>query len=208
TPTAGPEVTTAYVLTVTSTEGCPKPVSDTIVVNVIPSVAAFAGNDTTAVIGQPLQLKATGGDSYEWSPSTYLSNAFISNPIATFPGGLDTIVYYVRVSTEQGCSSNDSIEIHLFETKPSVFIPDAITPNGDGLNDILKPTITGMQKFIYFNIYNRWGQLLFSTSQEGQGWDGVYNSRKQPSGTYVYVLSAIDYTGKSYFKKGTFVVIR
>jgi gliding motility-associated-like protein len=208
-PIAGPETTTAYVLTVTSNEGCPKPVSDTVVVNVIPKIVAFAGNDTTAVIGQPLQLKASGSDYYEWSPSTYLNNAFIANPVATFPGGgLDTIVYHVRVSTEQGCVSEDSIEVHVFETKPAVFIPNAITPNGDGLNDVLRPTIAGILKFSDFRIYNRWGQLLFSTKRQGDGWDGVYNGRKQPSGTYVYVLNAIDYTGKKYFQKGTFVLIR
>lgn len=208
TPTAGPATTTKYVLTVTNTEGCPKPVSDTVVVNVIPKVAAFAGNDTTAVINQPLQLKATGGDSYQWSPPTFLNNAFISNPIATFPGGLDTVVYHVLVSTEQGCASSDSIKVYLFETKPSIFIPTAFTPNNDGLNDIIRPTITGMQKFIYFRIYNRWGQLLFSTSREGHGWDGFYNGKKQPSGTYIFSTSAVDYTGKDYFKKGTFVLIR
>ena len=207
-PTAGPATTTDYVLTVTSTEGCPKPVSDTVVVNVIPKVAAFAGNDTTAVINQPLQLKATGGDSYQWSPPNFLNNAFISNPVAIFPGGLDTIVYHVLVSTEQGCASSDSIKVYLFETKPSIFIPTAFTPNSDGLNDIIRPTITGMQKFIYFRIYNRWGQLLFSTSREGQGWDGFYNGKKQPGGTYVFATSAIDYTGKNYFQKGTFVLIR
>jgi gliding motility-associated-like protein len=171
-------------------------------------VTAFAGNDTNAVIGQPLQLNASGGDYYEWSPSTYLSNALISNPVATLPGGLDTIVYNVRVSTEQGCASSDSIKIYLFETKPSVFVPTAFTPNNDGLNDIIKPTVTGMQKFVYFNIYNRWGQLLFSTAQEGQGWNGFYNGKKQSSGTYIFTTSAIDYNGKSYFRKGTFVLIR
>ncbi len=126
TPTAGPETTTAYVLTVTSTEGCPKPVNDTVVVNVIPKVAAFAGNDTTAVINQPLQLHASGGDSYQWSPPTYLNNASVSNPIATLPGGVDTVIYHVRVSTEQGCASSDSIKIHLFETKPSSICTNCI----------------------------------------------------------------------------------
>ena len=208
TPVAGPQETTSYILNVTNNSGCLKPVSDTVVVNVIPKVEAFAGNDTSVVINQPLQLNATGGEYYEWSPATYLSNAFISNPVAVFPGGVDTMVYKVKASTEQGCLGTDSIKIYLFETKPSVFIPSAFTPNSDGLNDVLRPTITGMQKFNYFNVYNRWGQLLFSTSQQGVGWDGMYNSKKQPSGTYVYTASAIDYTGKKYFIKGSFVLIR
>lgn len=208
TPVAGPEATTAYILTVTDTLGCPKPVSDTVVVNVIPKVAAFAGNDTIAVINQPLQLSASGGSNYEWLPSYYLNNALIQNPVAIFSGGLDTIVYNVKVTTSEGCSGNDSIKIYLFETKPSIFIPTAFTPNNDGRNDIIRPTVAGMQKFIYFNIYNRWGELLYSTSQQGQGWNGIYNGKKQPGGAYVYAASAIDYTGKNYFQKGSFVLIR
>lgn len=207
-PIAGPETTTEYILTVSNSVGCPKPVSDTVTVNVIPKVQAFAGNDTTAVANEPIQLNATGGDYYEWSPATYLSNTLIQNPVAILPGGLDTIVYTVRVSTEAGCSSSDSIKIYLFETHPAIFIPTAFTPNGDGRNDIMRPTVAGMRKFLYFNVYNRWGQLLYSTSQEGRGWDGTFAGEKQPSGTYVYTAAAIDYTGKNYFAKGSFVLIR
>lgn len=208
TPIAGPQQTTLYILAVTDTLGCPKPANDTVVVNVIPKLQAFAGNDTIAVINQPIQLNASGGDYYEWSPSAYLNNASIANPVATFPKGVDTMVYHVKVSTEQGCAAIDSIKIYLFETNPAIFIPTAFTPNGDGLNDIMRPTIAGMKKFNYFNVYNRWGQLLYTTSQQGQGWDGIYNGKKQPSGTYIYTASAIDYTGKDYFKKGSFVLIR
>jgi gliding motility-associated-like protein len=208
TPVAGPAETTSYILRVTNNSGCLKPVNDTVVVNVIPKVNAFAGNDTSVVIHQPLQLNATGGEFYEWSPPMYLNNAFISNPVATFPSGLDTMVYHVKVSTEQGCLSTDSIKIYLFETNPSIFIPTAFTPNGDGLNDVLRPTLAGMQKFNYFNVYNRWGQLLFNTSQQGIGWNGMYNGKKQSSGTYIYTASAVDFTGKNYFIKGSFVLIR
>ncbi len=209
-PIAGPQATTSYILTVTDTFGCPKPAYDTVVVNVIPKVAVFAGNDTIAVINQPIQLKVTAiaGSNYEWAPSTYLSSAFVQNPVAVFPGGLDTITYTVHAVTEQGCAGSDDIKIYLFETRPSIFIPSAFTPNSDGLNDVLRPTIAGMQKFTFFNVYNRWGQLLYTTSQQGQGWDGNFNGKKQPSGTYVYTAGAVDYTNKNYFIKGTFVLIR
>ena len=207
-PLAGPDSTTSYVLSVTDTIGCPKPSYDTIVVTVLPKVKAFAGNDTIAVINEPVQLNASGGSSYLWSPAIYLNSNVIQNPVAVFQGGLDTILYVVKATTPQGCSGTDDIKIYIFETKPSIFVPSAFTPNNDGLNDVLRPTIAGMQKFNYFNVYNRWGALLYSTSQEGQGWDGNYNSKKQQSGTYVFTASALDYTGKNYFIKGTFVLIR
>jgi gliding motility-associated-like protein len=210
TSVVGPATTTYYVLKVYDTLGCPKPSYDSVLITVIPKVIAFAGNDTTVVRSQPLQLNATGGTVYKWTPEINLSNPFIANPVAVFDDGHspDTISYNVRVSTEEGCYANDSIKIYIFNTKPDVFIPSAFTPNGDGLNDIFRPTVAGMKQFLYFRIYNRWGQLMFSTSTPDKGWDGNYNGSKQGSGTYVYVIEAVDYNNNSYSKKGTFVLIR
>jgi gliding motility-associated-like protein len=210
-PVVGPPATTYYVLQVYDTLGCPKPSVDSVLVTVIPKVIAFAGNDTTIVRSQPLQLDATGGTIYKWTPSAYLSNPFIANPVADFSNeghSADTVTYNVRVSTPEGCYAYDSIKIYIFDTKPDVFIPSAFTPNGDGLNDIFRPTVAGMKQFLYFRIYNRWGQLLFSTATPDKGWDGNYNGSKQASGTYVYVIEAIDYNNNAYSKKGTFVLIR
>lgn len=207
-PVAGPQSTTTYTLTVTDTLGCPKPVNDAVLVTVIPKVIAFAGNDTTVVKTQPLQLNATGGTNYQWTPAASLNNPFIANPVAVFTDGPDTVTYNVKVSTPEGCYANDSIKIYIFETKPEVFIPTAFTPNADGKNDVFRPTVAGMKRFLYFRIYNRWGQLLFNTGEPNKGWDGTYNGTKQGSGTYVYVIEAVDYTDKPYFKKGTFVLIR
>jgi gliding motility-associated-like protein len=61
---------------------------------------------------------------------------------------------------------------------------------------------------MYLRVYNRWGQLLFNTGTPNQGWDGTFNGVMQASGTYVYVVEAVDYNNKSYLKKGTFVLIR
>jgi gliding motility-associated-like protein len=207
-PVVGPTTTTNYVLKVYDTLGCPKPSYDSVLVTVIPKVIAFAGNDTTVVRSQPLQLNATGGAIYKWTPSSNLSNPFIANPVAIFNDGGDTVVYNVRVSTPEGCYGNDSIKIYIFNTQPEVFIPSAFTPNGDGLNDVFRPTVAGMEQFLYFRIYNRWGQLMFSTNESNRGWDGNYNGSKQGSGTYVYVVEAVDYNNKPYIKKGTFVLIR
>jgi gliding motility-associated-like protein len=207
-PVAGPQSTTKYVLHVTDTIGCPKPVEDSILVTVIPKLLPFAGNDTMVVRGQPVQLNASGGTSYKWTPSTYLSDANIANPIAIFSQAPDTMLYNVRVSTPEGCFSNDSITIYIFITPPEAFIPTAFTPNSDGKNDLFRITVAGMKKFLYFRIYNRWGQLLFSTTDPNKGWDGFYKGIKQASGTYVYTVEAIDYNDKPYLRKGTLVLIR
>lgn len=208
TTVAGPQSTMHYVLSVTDTKGCPKPVTDTVVVNVVPKVIAFAGNDTMIVRQQPLQLDAKGGTNYEWTPSYNLSNPLIANPIAIFTDGPDTLTYSVKVSTPEGCFSRDSIKIYVFNTKPEIFVPNAFTPNSDGLNDVFRATVAGMKQFYYMRIYNRWGQLLFNTGTPNKGWDGTFNGDKQPSGAYVYAIQGIDYNNNIYFKKGTFVLIR
>jgi gliding motility-associated-like protein len=66
----------------------------------------------------------------------------------------------------------------------------------------------GIVKLNYFSIYNRWGQLLFTTSEIGKGWNGLINGTKQASGTYVYSTEGIDYLGNIIFRKGTFVLIQ
>jgi gliding motility-associated-like protein len=208
TPIAGPESTTSYILRVNDTLGCPKTVADTVVVTVIPPVPAFAGNDTTIVVGEPLQLNATGGVNYAWTPSTGMNNPFINNPVVTLNTFIDSITYLVKVSTREGCYAYDSLTVFMFKTKPDIFIPSAFTPNGDGMNDILKPVPVGIKQFNFFRVYNRWGNLLYSTSTIGAGWDGTFGGKLQQSETYVYVAQGIDYTGKLITKKGTVVLIR
>lgn len=207
-PLAGPQSTTSYILTVTDVLGCPKPVSDTVTVNVIPRILAFAGHDTVIVAGQSLQLNASGGNIYSWSPVTGLSNPNINNPVLELGAQYDTITYHLKVSTPEGCSAADDIKITVFKTLPDIFIPTAFTPNADRLNDILIPRVAGMKQFNYFRVYNRWGVMLYSTTQQGQGWDGTYAGSTQPSGTYVFAAQALDYTGKVVTKKGTVVLIR
>ncbi|MEO7211099.1 MAG: PKD domain-containing protein [Chitinophagaceae bacterium] len=209
-PTAGPQNTTQYFLTVTDTLGCPKPVTDTVTVRVTPPVYTFAGNDTVIVATQPLQLNATstGGTSYTWSPVTGLNNAQIANPVAILPSTIDSIRYVVKAETPEGCVGYDDILVIVFKTMPDIFVPSAFTPNGDGLNDIIKPILVGIKEFKFFNIFNRYGQLIFSTNEIGKGWDGTFKGEKQGSGTFVYQAEGIDYLGKTIDKKGTVVLIR
>ncbi|HEX6914906.1 MAG TPA: gliding motility-associated C-terminal domain-containing protein, partial [Chitinophagaceae bacterium] len=207
-PVAGPMKTTAYVFTAFSAGICPKPSHDTAWVVVRPQVQAFAGNDTVVTALQPLQLNATGGTNYYWSPGLGLSANNISDPVAVLPYTIDSIVYRVRVSDSMGCYSEDDLKVIVFKTGPDIFIPTAFTPNGDGRNEIAMPVLVGMKQLNYFRIYNRWGQMVYSTSEPGKGWDGTFGGKAQPSGTYVFAAQAEDYTGKSVFRKGTVVLIR
>jgi len=207
-----PSKSTNYILSIKN-GGCPAVWTDTFKVNVIPPVIVDAGHDTSVVMNQPLQLRAVVTDSstvsFNWSPSTGLSNPNISNPVAVLNGTLDSIKYTVRATLNSyGCYGEDAVWVKVFKTDPDIFVPSAFTPNKDGLNDIIKPIPVGIATLNYFNIYNRWGQLLYNTAEIGKGWDGFVNGTAQPAGTYVYIAEGVDYKGKTIFKKGTVVLIR
>lgn len=207
-PIAGPTKTTTYILTANDTLGCAKPVSDTVTVRVIQPLRVSAGNDTSIVASQPLQLNATGGSTYLWTPATGLSDPTIANPIAILDKSVDSITYTVTAYDTNGCWAKDAVKVKLFQSDPEILVPSAFTPNADGKNDILKPILIGIDKLHYFSIFNRWGQQVFITTEIGKGWDGIFNGVKQPSGTYVYSTEGVDFQGKTIAKKGTIVIIR
>lgn len=186
----------------TSTEGCASEIV-TGTLNIY-GTNAFAGNDTIATSGQPIQLNATGGISYSWTPVTGLSNPNIPNPVAT---NSSDRYYYLRAFTPEGCESFDTLLIKIYEG-PAIYVPNAFTPNGDGLNDILRAIPVGISQFLYFNVYNRWGQMVFSTSDYRKGWDGRILGVKQNTGTFVWMAAAIDYKGNAITRKGTVTIIR
>lgn len=207
-PVASPRGTTQYILTVRDNLGCPKPSRDTMVVNVLPKINAFAGRDTAVVIGQRLQFNASGGVGYLWTPSTALSNNTIQNPNATYDGSFDSIRYKLIVANDVGCTDSAYVTVKIFKTMPKVFVPTAFTPNGDGKNDYLRPIAVGISKFDYFRIYNRWGQLVYSSTDTETGWNGKIGGREQGTGTFVWLVRATDFTGKVFFDKGTVTLIR
>lgn len=204
TPLAYPLRTTSYVLSVWDNKGCPKPGRDTIVVTVRPEILANAGRDTSIVVGQPLLLNATGAALFEWSPATGLSNPNISTPTATVP---DDMSYIVKVYTSEGCYDYDTINIKVFETVPNIFVPNAFTP-GSGSNARFRPIPVGIAKMDYFRVYNRWGQLVYSSTDTVWGWDGKINGKEQSPGAYVWMAAGTDYTGKRIYRKGTLVLLR
>jgi gliding motility-associated-like protein len=210
-PVATPKTTTSYVLTVNNA-GCPNSLYDTVKVKVFPKIIVFAGNDTNIVAYQPLQFNATVSDSsanvFSWTPSTGLNSTTIYNPIAVFGPEIDYVTYIVRATNPLGCYAEDDIKVTVFKTGPDIFMPSAFTPNGDGRNDNIYPICVGIKQLNFFRIFNRWGQLIFSTSQIGKGWDGRISGMPQGTNNFVYMVQAVDYLGKTIFKKGNLILIR
>ncbi|MDP4263129.1 MAG: PKD domain-containing protein [Bacteroidota bacterium] len=189
-------------LTSLATNGCSSEIQSLPVT--INKVIANAGRDTVIIKDQPFQLNGNGGITYAWSPPIGLNNPGIANPVTILQ---DDIVYTLTATDANGCSDTDEISIIVFKGS-AVYVPSAFTPNNDGLNDQLKPSYTGIKTLDYFEVYNRWGGLVYSTKNMSAGWDGTVNGAKQSPGVYVWMLRATDYAGKVYQLKGTSMIIR
>lgn len=118
-----------------------------------------------------------------------------------------TQVLRLRIRTDLG-NGNVSYSNVLEIVQPlRVFLPDAFTPNNDGLNDIFAANGLFVASF-QLTIYSRWGEVVFRTDEFRSGWDGRFNGQDAPPGNYVYDVKARDFTGRTYRKKGGFVLLR
>jgi gliding motility-associated-like protein len=205
-PYATPTKTTKYFLIIKDTI-CNY--SDTLstIINVLPLpiIKAFKSNDIYCDLRES-QLTSTGGSKYSWAPKNSLINSESANAIAK-PS--KTTKYFVIGENSSGCINKDSITVNvLTESNREFYVPNAFTPNNDGKNDCFGVKGNLNIKVLDFRIFNRWGELIFFTSNASQCWDGKYKGLMQDSGTYIYMIKAKTTCVESISKTGTFVLIR
>jgi gliding motility-associated-like protein len=164
--------------------------------------------DIFATANVPFQMKArNAGTHFEWSPNVGLDDPSSSSPTATLTRDQE---YHVLISSQLGCSV---IDTQFVKVNPDsgravkVFVPTAFTPNGNNVNDRLRP-LGQIGTIDYFRVYNRWGNMLFQTSIVGDGWDGTYKGIVQQSGTYTWIFSGKTPDGKPIKLSGKTVLIR
>jgi gliding motility-associated-like protein len=133
--------------------------------------------------------------TYAWSPADGLSCTNCANPQASPSVATD---YELVIGNSLGCAVQASVRVDVVEAPPSsgLSIPNAFTPNNDGLNDVFIPVGSDQVHFQRFEVYNRWGELLFSArdfrpDDAHRGWDGTYRGRAVTTGTYTYRLVAV-----------------
>ena len=204
-PVTTPDESVQYIVEVKDVLGCPKPVFDTILITVEKLVADAGPRDTSIVINQPLQLNATGAETFTWSPAKGLNNPNIGNPVALLS---ESQQYILKISSAAGCTAYDTIDVKVYKIKPGLYVPNAFTPDGDGLNDIFQPVLVGMRSLNYFRVYNRAGLLVYSTNVQNKGWDGTFQGRPQDAGVFVWMVEGEDYLGNKVFEKGSLMLIR
>jgi len=191
-PFAGEEHSGDYRIKVTDALGCSD--SAVITAKVIPPPTANFPESPIPFENQYTLEAPQGYASYEWSNGE--TNYFIT---VTEEGE-----YSVIIKTTEGCESRDTAM--LLNVAVPVYVPNAFTPNADGLNDTFKPIITkpDLVSQYHLSIYNRWGECFFETSDPAQGWDG----KNELPGVYNWVVSYMDGMGKVNQIRGVVTLIK
>ncbi|UAY52603.1 gliding motility-associated C-terminal domain-containing protein [Ferruginibacter albus] len=152
------------------------------------------------------QLQASGAELYSWSPTNGLNNAAVGNPVAS-PSS--TQKYILTGSTRNGCIGYDSVIVYadFTNSKSGYYMPNAFSPNNDGINDCYGIKYWGTVQKVDFSIYDRWGNLVFFTNDPADCWDGTYKGQPLNSGSYSYYIKAITTCGVV-DRKGNIILIR
>jgi gliding motility-associated-like protein len=130
------------------------------------------------------------------------TGVFITAPLTTDK------TFYIQQQVGNCSSARTAVKIFVYD-KTNIFVPSAFTPNNDGRNDLLKVKAYGIVSLDYFRVYNKWGQLVFSTKDISKGWDGLVNGIMQTTSVFVWMVRAKDEVTSDYIeKKGTVLMIK
>lgn len=196
-----------YVISLSvSTPQCPFPLSiQKRFVKVDKPAAGINNRVAYAVVNLPLTLQARPiGNTVLWTPATNLDNPTSYSPV--FVGNKEQ-QYKIELKTISGCLTVDTLVVKI-NKDIVIYVPNAFTPNNDGLNDNLKPFMIGIKELNYFKIFNRWGQLIFETQNPEKGWDGKHKGVPVQTHSLVWMLEGLGVDNKIYKAKGSTVLIR
>lgn len=197
TATAGNLAPGNYTVTLTNANGCTHAPSGPFEVkNNDPNVKVNLGADRNICPGQVITLSPGTFSTYKWQDGSMGSTFNVTGPGT----------YYVDVTNAQGCSATDTV--HISGDCSKVFFPSVFTPNADGSNDLFGPlgNVFNLEKYS-LRIYNRYGQLVFSSTNPLQKWNGTFKGGIPLNGSYVWMAS---YTlnGQQQVSKGTILLVR
>ena len=207
-PVSTPVTDVDYVTVVMDQYGCFDTVYSSIHVNA--EALVDLADSVEIYPDEQVQLDPQGNALYyQWWPPVGLSASAgvtatkIANPIAS--PEVNTR-YYVRATTEAGCSIVDSIDV-IVKNESILDVPNAFSP-GSSPNGELRIVRRGTASLKWFRVYNRWGSKVFETTNIDEGWDGRLNGQPQPMGVYVYMVEAVTKSGRTFTKTGNVTLIK
>ena len=176
----------------------------TLIKNIrVVKAVANAGPDSITIINQPIQLNGSGGGIYSWTPAANLNNAAIPNPVAILQNNTN---FTLLTTSTEGCTATDKVFIKIVPAF-DILVPNAFTPNGDGVNDKLKPSGIGIDHLNYFKIFNRAGEQVFFGKTFNDGWNGKFHDALQPQGSFVWIVQGVDIYRNLINRKGSSVLL-
>jgi gliding motility-associated-like protein len=168
-------------------------------------VAGIRMSAVDVAVNDLVQLQARNiGTNYLWSPATYLSSATIANPTIQTSAQQE---YRIKIDQLSGCTTTDTLLVRIHNAN-RIYIPTVFSPNDDGLNDKLYLNYVGIRQLKVHRIYNRWGKMMYETTNMNEGWDGTVFGVKQPMDSYTVIVEAIDKNGNLIRSQGTITLLR
>lgn len=204
TTVARPVFDTDYTVTVTDHNSCVDSAKVVVLVQQHPVVWL---SDTTLIIGEELYMDLSDPEigKYQWSPADNISCSTCPDPVFK---AMETTAYSVAVTDVNECFTLSYPFNLTVEKKYSVDVPLAFTPNGDGINDKVFVKGWGLRELVMFRIFNRFGQVVYESTDIKEGWDGVYDGVPQPVETYTYIVRVRTEADEVLEKSGTLRLIR
>jgi gliding motility-associated-like protein len=192
-----------YTLAVASVNGCTKAFAVEVTEYPVPLVTVYP-EDTSIYYGMAVQLHAIGAANYSWSPIADLEGRSGASTIAR---PKSTTLYQVVGKNDYGCADTAYARVRIDNNLPDM-LPNAFSPNGDGLNDVFRIEGATYQQLNFFKVFNRFGHLVFYTTDIAKGWEGTYQDQPCEVGTYYYQVELVYPDGKLKRVKGDVVLLR
>lgn len=193
----------SYSVVVSDANGCSKNAS--VLVGADNGPAIFVSPDVTIAYGEAVEISVNSAASYLWSPSTNLS---CSNCQLAIASPTTSMWYNVTITDSYGCTAVDSVYIEVEPPCGEVFVPSAFSPNGDGINDHFFVRGNCIEDLL-LQVFDRWGELVFETSNIAIKWDGSYRGKDLDAGVFVYQLSGrLKKSIEPFYLKGNVTLVR
>ncbi len=196
-----PEATTIYTAFVSNSGNCGSTATVLVKVNPIPLVSA--GEDFVSNVDEPMYLKASSNGTITWVFGEGVLCASCPNSqIMPKKSGC----YVIEAVNNYNCKSRDEVCVEV-TTDYNIYIPNVFTPNDDGMNDVFLVYGTGLSKF-EMTIFDRWGEKLFTSKEQLQGWDGMYKGVLSKQDAYTYQVTYTSLDGKKHTKTGHVTLLK
>lgn len=188
--------------------GCTDTITYDVLIGELPF--ADAGDDDSVLYLETFTLDGTGVGDFFWAPGNLiLPPANISSFTEATPTVelTQTTSFVLTVTSPDGCTETDTVTIFV-ESYTIVEVPNAFSPNGDGFNDAIFVLTHDIAELLEYSIFNRYGEVVFTTTNMATGWNGTVEGKEAEMGTYIYLVRAYDLGGTLVQRQGNIVLVR